>query len=110
MAGANQIGAQFPEVVNLAVENHPDGSVFVRNGLVAGAQVDNAEPPHPEPATAVQVIAFVVRTAIPYLIAHRTDISQFGVPLSQDLSGDATHTLQVVPIIAVRPKRNWQRS
>ena len=91
MAGANQIRAQFLEVVNLAVEDHPDGSVFVGNGLVAGAEIDDAEPPHADPAAAVDVIAFVVRSAMPDLIAHRADVGQIGLPLAQKLSGNATH-------------------
>ena len=92
VAGAKQICAQFPEIVDLAVEDYPDGSVFIRHGLVAGREIDDAEPPHPEAAAAVDMIAFVIRAAIPDLIAHGADLGQIGVPLSQDLSGDATHT------------------
>src|SRR4029078_970354 len=36
--------AQALEIVDLAVEGDPDGTVFIRERLFAGSQVDNAEP------------------------------------------------------------------
>src|SRR5579864_459010 len=93
MAGANQIPTQFLEIVDLTVEHYPDGFVFVRNGLVAGAQVDDAEPPHAQTAATVQMIALVIRTPVPDLIAHQADIGEFSLTLAQKLSGDATHKM-----------------
>jgi len=46
MARANQGRAQFAIVVDLAVEDHPNGPVFVRDGLAAGGEIDDAEAAH----------------------------------------------------------------
>src|SRR5882724_2856761 len=94
MAGADQIRAQFLEVIDLAIEDYPHGSVFVGHGLVAARQIDDAEAPHAEAAATGDMIAFIIRAAVPDLIAHRADLCRIGIPLSQDLSGDATHTLR----------------
>jgi hypothetical protein len=52
------------------------------------------------------VVAFIIRATMPDLIAHRTDISQLGVPLAQKLSSNATHRCSD-PIIAVQTQWNW---
>src|SRR5579863_1497251 len=106
MAGANQIGAQLLEVVNLAVENHPHSPVFVRDRLVSSIKIYDAEPTHAETTAAIQMVALVIRTTMPDLIAHRAYIGQFGVPLAQKLSGNAAHDYGD-PIIAVRERRIW---
>ena len=36
--------AQLPVVVDLAVEGHPDGLIFVGQGLAAALHVDDAQP------------------------------------------------------------------
>jgi hypothetical protein len=41
------------------------------------------------------VIAFVIRTAVPDLIAHRANSGQLGIPLQQQLSGNATHVFRL---------------
>src|SRR5437764_3372767 len=94
MAAADQVGAQLLVVVNYAVEYHPNGLVFVTNRLVARAEVDDTEPPHADPAPAVQVIAFVIWPAMANLIAHPADVSQLGLPIAQKLSSDAAHRSQ----------------
>jgi len=101
MTGSNQIGAQLLEVVNLAVEYHPDSTVFIRNRLVASIKIYDAEPTHAETTAALQMVALVIRPTMPNLIAHRADIGQFGVPLAQKLSGNAAHDYSD-PIIAGR--------
>jgi hypothetical protein len=37
-----QLCSQLPEVINLSVEDHPNRSVFVVNGLATAAQIDQA--------------------------------------------------------------------
>jgi hypothetical protein len=43
-----QFRAQFREVVDFAVENDPNGPIFVVDGLVATGEVDNAKTSHPQ--------------------------------------------------------------
>ena len=43
-----ELGAQPLEVVDLAVEDDPDGAVLVVDRLVAAGEVDDREPAHPE--------------------------------------------------------------
>src|SRR5205823_1208324 len=43
MAGLLQGGSDLREVIDLAVEDHPDGSIFIGERLIAGGQVDDAE-------------------------------------------------------------------
>src|SRR5579859_5024896 len=45
MAGVNQLLAQFLEVVDLAVEDDPDSSIFIGHGLVSrGREVNDRKP------------------------------------------------------------------
>src|SRR5438132_722333 len=45
---ALQLGTELREVVDLAVENDPDGSILVKHRLVASSQIDDAKAAHPE--------------------------------------------------------------
>ena len=44
----DELRAQLAVVVDLAVEDHPDGAVFVANRLVAAGEVDDAQAAHAE--------------------------------------------------------------
>jgi hypothetical protein len=46
VAASLQILAQFPVIVDFAVENDPNGFVFIADGLMTGLNVDDAEAPH----------------------------------------------------------------
>ena len=56
-----QVVAQLLEVVDLAVEDAPDGAVFVAHGLAAGGEVDDAQPAHGQTGAGRHVEALVVR-------------------------------------------------
>jgi hypothetical protein len=73
VAPAFKLGTQPREVVNLAVEDHPDALVFVMDGLVTASQVDDAQPSHAETDAVLRVNAFVVRTAVYDGLAHTMD-------------------------------------
>ncbi len=47
--GALQVGAQLAVVVDLAVEDDGDGAVLVEDRLIAGREVDHAQPLDPKP-------------------------------------------------------------
>src|SRR6266849_2080622 len=46
VTASHEIPAEIVEVVDLPVEDDPDRTVLVANGLIAGMQVDDAEPSH----------------------------------------------------------------
>ena len=68
-----QLCAQLAEVVDLAVEHDPDGTVFVVDGLMASGEVDDAQPPHPERDAVVHPHPFVIRAAMADDLAHAVD-------------------------------------
>src|SRR5579862_9845554 len=70
MTPAREVVSQFAVVVDLTIEDGPDGSIFVRDGLMAGGQIDDAEPAHANPTAAIGVNPFVVRAAVHDRIAH----------------------------------------
>src|SRR5919198_796167 len=48
MARGFELWSQLAKVVDLAVENDPDGAVLIVNRLMARREVDDAEAPHSE--------------------------------------------------------------
>ena len=65
-----EIAAQLGEVVDLAVEDDPDRAVLVVNRLMAGRQIDDAQPPHPERHAFFHPHALVVGAAMADDVAH----------------------------------------
>jgi hypothetical protein len=59
-----ELGHQFLEVVDLAVEHHDDRAVFVEQRLLAGGEVDDRQPPVPEAHARFQMQAAFVRAAM----------------------------------------------
>jgi hypothetical protein len=89
----DQLRAKFGVVVDLAVEDHPDGRVFVVNRLLAGGDVDNREAPHPQGHARHDEAPLVIRTAVTDCGAHRAEhrtvsssILVAGVPAARDMS------------------------
>src|SRR5690349_4577317 len=64
---------QFRKVVDLAVENNPDGLVFVMNGLMTTGKIDDAETAHAEAGASTRSNAFVVGATVDNRGAHPTD-------------------------------------
>jgi hypothetical protein len=73
MAAAFQFVAKTGKIINFAVEDYPDGSIFVEDGLVASGKVNDAEPAHSQPGVILDEDAFVIRTAIHDRLAHAVD-------------------------------------
>ena len=64
MAAAQQVAPQLAEVVDLAVEDDDDRAVLVVDRLVAGLEVDDAQPLDAEPHLALHVQAARIRPAV----------------------------------------------
>jgi len=70
----NQLLAESFKVVNLAVEDGPDGSVLIADGLPAILEIDDAEASHAETDVSGNKSAVIVRTAMDHRIAHALDV------------------------------------
>lgn len=57
-------------VIDLTIENDPDGLVFVRDRLVTGGEVDDAKAAHADADLTIMVDALVIRTAVRDYVAH----------------------------------------
>src|SRR5258706_7736008 len=75
MALLLQQTAQLAVVVNLAVEDHVDAAVLVCDGLVAGIEIDDAEPPHRQPGVVIAVVSGRIGSTVDHRVAHRQQIS-----------------------------------
>ena len=67
----DQVATQFTVVVDLAVEHHGDGAVFIRDRLRPAGQVDDAEAAHAEAHNAVPPVPVLVGTAMDHRVTHR---------------------------------------
>jgi hypothetical protein len=56
-----------------------------------GAEIDDAEAAHSDGARAIDMEAFIVRAAMPDLVAHSANFGEFGPARDEKLSGDSTH-------------------
>ena len=70
VATSDQMLAQRPVIVDLAVEDDPDRTVFIADGLMAGGKVDDAKAAHAQADLALREDAVVVRTAVGHDVAH----------------------------------------
>ena len=82
---------QLLVIIDFAIKNHPHGAVFVRERLVAGREIDDAEAPHADAAASLDADALIVRTAVPDGLAHRFDDLCLGVPLAQEKARNSAH-------------------
>ena len=105
-----ELGGQLPVVVDLAVEDHPDGSVLVGQRLVPGLEVDDTETPHPDAEGAVRVEAAAVGPAVREHLPHPAKRLQIGGPGGIDVEGaeDTAHR-ESVPLSARRGHRRPAR-
>src|SRR6266508_2649874 len=89
---ALEVAAQFAVVVDLAVEDDPDGAILVRDGLVAAIQVDDAEAPHADGDAVPDVHALIVGTAMHHCAAHVANlVLEHGAAIPSNDSGYAAH-------------------
>ena len=72
---ALELGTERREVVDLAVEDDPHRTVFVRKGLLSGGDVDDAQPAMGEADTFTDVETVRVGSAMSNAVAHRLEQS-----------------------------------
>lgn len=85
--------AQLDVVEYLAIENHPDGAIFVVDRLVAALHVDDAQARMAEAHGAIQMEPRAVRTAMAKHCNHRMQLGAIRArPVhAAQYSGDAAH-------------------
>jgi hypothetical protein len=95
VAAGFELGPDVGVVVDLAVEDDPDGAVFVRQRLLAGLEIDDAETAVAEGGSAVDMEARFVGAAMRDDVAHGHDaLAGVGPELrGGDESGDTAHNL-----------------
>src|SRR5438445_8947575 len=74
VAAVDQLLPKRLEVVNLAVEDDPHGSVFIRNGLMTGMQIDDAQASHAHSDMRRDKETLVVRPTVHEGRAHTLDV------------------------------------
>src|ERR1017187_3807541 len=109
MAAAFELGAEFGEIVNLAVENDPCAAVFVEDGLMASGEIDDAEAAHAEASAVGDVKSLIVGAAVNDLVAHVVHESFRDVALASCAhhASDSTHgslTFQALRCV----RENWR--
>jgi len=99
MAERFELLAQVGVVVDLTVEDHPDGAVLVRERLLPRAQIDDAEATVGERGVRIAVQSGFVRPAVRDDVAHpqRTRRRVPVEPVGGDDSGDSTHDQAASP-------------
>jgi hypothetical protein len=89
-----QTAPQLPEIVDFTVEDDRDASGFIENWLVTAAEVNDAEPAHPERYRAIDKQALVVGAAMVHLAQHLPQDAVRRLRIcTADYSADSTHRL-----------------
>src|SRR5206468_3127031 len=90
-----ELARELQEVVNFAVEHHPNGSVAVRHGLVAASQIDDGEPAKAEAEWSHDIVPLVIRASVDKGLGHHLDVLAKNGSLTPKivLSANAAHRL-----------------
>jgi hypothetical protein len=86
-----ELAAELAVVVELAVLDDGDAPVLVRQGLVAGLEVDDREPSRGEPDGPVEGHAVAIRPAVDERRAHRAEPRRVDVADGRGDPADPTH-------------------
>ncbi len=112
MAERFQLGHQFLEVVDLAVEHHDHRAVLVKQRLLAGRQIDDRQAAMAEPDTGFPVQPTLVGTAMELGLVHAIEQRMRNVPALaciEDASDAAHVVVDPVPVEFSRRSAGFQR-
>src|SRR5579859_1683892 len=90
VAFAFKISAKFRIIVNLTIQHHPQRAVFIGNGLMAGAEINDAETAKPKADSRARKNAFVVGASMNDGLVHAMD-QFFGEGFPSSVFEDASH-------------------
>ncbi len=93
MAERLQLGNQFLEVVDLAIENHGNRAIFIEQRLLTRRQIDDRQTAMTETETGLDVLATFIRTAMELALIHALDqLCRHIAPAAHvEYSYDSTH-------------------
>jgi hypothetical protein len=93
VAARFEIFSQILVVINFAVEDDPDVSVFIAQGLMSGLNVNDAEAAHRQPDVLFDKEAIIVRAAVDDLLVHSGEQVTIYMPgpLGMKDTADSTH-------------------
>ena len=74
VAEALEFLSEFFKVINLAVEDHPDGFFSIGHGLMTASQIDNRKAAEAKSEWTVEVVAFVVGASVSDSPGHRFNV------------------------------------
>src|SRR5688500_8168892 len=93
MPSALEVGAQLPKVVDLAVEDHPDGAVLIGQRSDPGrTEIDDGQPTFAETDALLRVDAFAIGPPMYERRAHaRNQVPFHRRPVEGHLAANPTH-------------------
>jgi len=110
VAAGNELSAHLAVVIDLAIEGDPNGTVFVRERLVATGKIDDAESPVAEPDIAVNGCALVVRAAMDHRVQRGLQVLPVDRRESSEVEdpANAAHEKQVPGYRCQGPVPSWK--
>ena len=93
MAELFKFGAEFFEVVNLAIKDHPNRFASIGHRLVSSGQIDDRKPPEAQSKRARDEVTIVIGAAVDHGLGHSPDRFRFDrvVPREIKLAANAAH-------------------
>jgi hypothetical protein len=65
-----QLTPELQEIVDLAIEDYPNGFFLIRHGLAATRKIDDREPSKPESERSCDIVPLVIRTSMNKAFCH----------------------------------------
>jgi hypothetical protein len=65
-----KIFPQFSKIVDLSIENNPNGFLPIRHRLVSTGKIDDREPPKTKSDRALDIVPLIVRAAMSKSLRH----------------------------------------
>jgi hypothetical protein len=98
VASGFELAPQLAKVVNLAIEDNVDGSIFVRDRLIPGHKVDDRQPPYTQVGAPVVVVAKTVWSTVTQQGGHCAQhrLTRLAVLLRTDDTTNPAHSQRSV--------------
>ena len=112
VSARKQFLAKVGVVIDFAIKHDPDGAVLVADRLMTSGDVDDAEPPMPQPNPEINEDALVIGTAMTQRLVHamhRFPLHDTGLIEFEDSANSAHSLLQPEPPVGAWPNQYTDR-